>query len=223
MLAFGYEPGGLGNNGVALIDQSGGLVLVATSTVDSVDEAVGWLQAQVGARRLDAAGIDTYLSWATVNSGWRPMDVILRQTYPQVQHSVFSSNSAAGSMAIQGMAMAMRLRALWPEVRLNETHPKILYFALTSLPYVFGQGMITWLGGHVNAATGVAITNDHEWDALISAWATVQGMTGGFSRDRLTGVPDLLFPVGQVNYFWPQVFPAHLLRLPIGLCGPGSR
>jgi hypothetical protein len=42
-------------------------------------------------------------------------------------------------MAVQGMAMAMQLRSNWPQVLLNETHPKVLYFGLTGQPYAFGQ------------------------------------------------------------------------------------
>ena len=39
-------------------------------------------------------------------------------------------NSLYGAMAIGGMALAFRLREKWPELELNETHPKVLLHAL---------------------------------------------------------------------------------------------
>lgn len=205
MLVFGYDPGGRNANGVALIDDSAGpSPQIWTNTVDSVDEVLQWLMAQAGSRPLDGAGIDTFLSWATSECGWRPMDAWLRQQYHQVIHSVFSSNSAAGSMSIQGMALAMRLRTMWPQVLLNETHPKVLYFAMTGQQYVFGQPMINWLTAQLNPIAGAAVANDHEWDALISAWVTLAGMKGLLSKDLMAQfqIP-LLLPAGSVNYYWP--------------------
>jgi hypothetical protein len=203
MLVFGYDPGGKNANGVALIEQSSEPPQVWTNTVDCVDEAVDWLMAQIGSRKLDAAGIDTFLSWSTSPSGWRPMDTWLRQQYPPVLHSVFASNSAAGSMAVQGMALAMRLRAIWPELLLNETHPKVLYFGLTGQPYIFGQLLVNWLVSQMNPLAGAAISNEHEWDALISAWATIRGMSGAFMHDFMTQTQNPLLPAGPVNYYWP--------------------
>lgn len=203
MLVFGYDPGGRNANGVALIDQSAGSSQVWTNTVDSVDEAVDWLTALIGTRPLDAAGIDTFLSWASTPSGWRPMDAWLRQQYPQVLHSVFASNSAAGSMAVQGVAMAIRLRGIWPAVRLNETHPKVLYFGLTGQPYIFGQLLVNWLIGQMNPVAGAAIADEHQWDALISAWATLGGINETLTQNLMAQAQNLLFPAGPVSYYWP--------------------
>lgn len=201
---LGYDPGGLAANGVAALRVSpDGSLNARVATCDDVDEAVQWFRNLAGGIVPCAAGIDTYLSWATGRCGWRPMDTHLRKAYPSVQHSVFASNSAAGSMAVQGMAMAMRLRTLWPDMHLNEAHPKVVYHALTNLPYQFGGQMVSWLVSQVNATNPPAITNEHEWDALISAWATLSGVDGKWSTDLMVSSPGLLQPAGPVSYFWP--------------------
>ena len=202
MLILGCDPGGAGATGVAVADFHAGQPVVQTATCGSVDEAVDWFQAQTQAAP-DAIGIDTYLSWATGPSGWRDMDWHLRHSYPQVQNSVFCSNSAAGSMAVQGMAIAMRLRALWPDIHLNETHPKVLYFSLTGQQYDFGQAMAHWLLNQFAPPINLGIANEHEWDALISAWATWQGLSAHWNTDLMNGVQNLLLPAGAVTYYWP--------------------
>jgi len=131
------------------------------------------------------------------------MDTILRDNHPAILHSVLSSNSAYGAMAIQGVSLAMRLQQHWPEIALNEAHPKVLYFALTNQQYAFDQPMVTWLLNQFIPALDVEIANDHEWDALISAWATWMGLTGQWNVNLMDGVPDLLLPAGPATYFWP--------------------
>jgi hypothetical protein len=153
-ITFGYDPGGAGANGLAIIKQSPKSTFVQTYTVDCVNAAIDWLSNQVNGDCLDAAGIDTFLSWATSRSGWRPMDDWLRTQYSAVRGSVFSSNSAAGSMAVQGIALAHRLRGIWQSVTLNETHPKVLYFALTGRKYLYGQDMVNWLAKKLRAERG---------------------------------------------------------------------
>src|SRR5208283_143220 len=125
--------------------------------------------------------------------------------------SVQDSNSVAGSMALQGMAVAMRLRETWGSIRLNETHPKVLYHALTHprQKYEYGPAMIQWLLDQFQGTLSLKkpISNEHEWDALLSAWATWKGITGVWQTDLMVSVPTaerLLFPTGQVSYFWPE-------------------
>ena len=53
-------------------------------------------------------------------------------------------------------------------------------------------------------AIAINISNDHEWDALISCWATFNGLAGNWKTDLMPGVGNLLLPqAGSVNYFWP--------------------
>ena len=204
-IVFGYDPGGAGANGLAFIKQSAKLTHVQTFTVDCVNDAINWLSNQMNGDDLNCVGIDTFLSWSTSRSGWRPMDDRLKRTYPSVQGSVFSSNSAAGSMAIQGIALAHRLREIWPNVHLNETHPKVLYFALTSKKYTWGQEMICWLDEKLDAEGGIDPENEHEWDALISAWYTLRASVAKNETDLMNGVGGLILPLNRVTYFWPMM------------------
>ena len=174
-----------------------------TSTCDSVDEALDWFKDEVGESTVDAAGIDAPLSWATGRAGWRSMDIYLRKRYRPVQRSVLSINSAAGSMVVQGMAVALKLKKIWKGIRLNETHPKVLYYALTGHSYKYGQPMVRCLLGRFTPPLTVPITNEHEWDALFSAWATWQGLDGGWANNLMKEAKGLLFPAGPVSYFWP--------------------
>lgn len=201
MLFLGYDPGGLRAAGAAVVKAEGlRVTLVGVGTFDSVGEAVDFFTRTAGQGRVEAAGIDTYLSWATGECGWRAADRFLRENYPQVQGSVFSSNSASGSMAVQGMALALKLRQVWPHIILNETHPKVLYYALSGKKYKSGQGILDWLCERVDLA-GKRIQNEHEWDAVLSAWATAVAFAEESGWQDLMDLPDdLLFPAGQVTY-----------------------
>jgi hypothetical protein len=107
-------------------------------------------------------------------------------------------------MAVQGMAMAVCLRKRWPEIALNETHPKVLYYALAQQRYAWGEGMVTWLRNAVRCTSGPDIANEHEWDALISAWATRCGISRVWSHDLKTHSQEALEPAGPVTYWWPE-------------------
>lgn len=205
MIILGFDPGGV--TGVAAVRCSPmGVVSATVDSEHSVDSAIEWAIGQCEDEAPAAAGIDTYLSWATGRSGWRAMDNLLRQKYPKFKASVFSSNSAYGAMAVQGMAIAVRLRERWPKIHLNETHPKVLYHAQTGGLYLRDdiEPMVVWLKSQFAAPSPTRVDNEHQWDALISAWATEEGLSGRWSSDLVSGVPNLIFPAGQVTYFWPD-------------------
>ena len=128
---LGFDPGGDRRFGVALLEGD----CVTTSTISSVADAINWAVQECGQRQPIAAGIDTLLHWTTTRSGLRPCDLKLRADYPAVQNSVMALNSLFGAMAIGGMALALRLRQVWPEIVLNETHPKVLMHALGAEKY----------------------------------------------------------------------------------------
>jgi hypothetical protein len=127
-------------------------------------------------------------------------------------------------MAIGGMALALRLRALWPEIVLNETHPKVMLLAL------WGQGYAPKDLATVSAAakrfisegryTESSITGEHELDAALSAWATYEGITMRWT-DIIGAKAELLFPAGDVRYLWPEPLITTLPE-PI-LADPGER
>jgi hypothetical protein len=108
-------------------------------------------------------------------------------------------------MAIGGMALAIRLRELWPELILNETHPKVLYYALARERYRAKEVEVAvrWFLDHARLDAS-RIHNDHEFNAVISAWATRAGLLEGW-EDFVIDDPSLLFPAGRVRYLWPNL------------------
>lgn len=211
MLVLGYDPGG--DSGVAVLDCA--TKTTATTTVASVDDAILWFRDRVGSRTPAAVGIDAILSWATGTSGWRPMDEYLRKTYPAVRNSVISSNSAFGAMGIQGIALAMRLRSLWPRIRVNETHPKVLVYAMRGERYGFTTDLVQWAETQVGASARVG--NSDELDALLSAVVTAKALARSWkTRDlmKLAPLGGLLTPVRPVTYRWPRHPPDGTLGKP---------
>lgn len=197
---LGFDPGGGSTFGVAMLSQSA----VTAFTVSSVTEAIEWAVAQCRDRRVTAAGIDTLLHWSTAPGGWRPADRYLRASYPNARSSVLSPNGLYGSMAIGGMALAMRLRGCWPNIVLNETHPKVLFSALTGDRYrkaAIASAVESFLA--YTKLTVVGTLNEHEFDAAMSAWAARAGLFGDWD-DLVEAGADLLFPVGPVKYLWPK-------------------
>jgi hypothetical protein len=197
---LGFDPGGHGKFGTALLDGN----RVTAHTVNNVDDAMNWAVRTCGSRQPVAAGIDTLLHWATATSGLRPCDLQLRAKYQPVRNSIMAPNSLYGAMAIGGVALALRLREVWPELVLNETHPKVLLHALGAQRYNSKtvDVAVRWL---VNRAHGAdwKIEGEHEFDAALSSWATQTGLAEGWA-DIIGDHSDLLFPAGQVGYLWPE-------------------
>ena len=142
---LGFDPGGSHCFGVALFDGHG----VLLGTTSSVDEALAWAVDKCGTRTPTAAGIDTLLHWCTGPSGYRPCDRLLKQRYAAKSGSIMAPNSLYGAMAIGGMALALRLKQHWPDIVLNETHPKVLLHALGVPKYDPSdlKSVVRWLIG----------------------------------------------------------------------------
>jgi predicted nuclease with RNAse H fold len=197
---LGFDPGGDRSFGVALLD--GGRMIAATAS--NVGEAINWSIRECGPRHPVAVGIDTLLHWSTGKSGMRPCDLFLRAKYPAVKNSVMAPNSLYGAMAIGGMALAMRLRQLWPEIVLNETHPKVMLHALGARRYnpETLDAAVQWFVGRAHCFEWT-IRDEHALDAAASAWATREGLANGW-LDIIGTEADLLFPAGSVRYLWPK-------------------
>jgi hypothetical protein len=200
---LGFDPGGERGFGVAILYGTD----AAAATVSTVSDDMKWALSKCGMRQPIAAGIDTLLHWSDGPGGWRPADRKLRAAYPEAQSSVLSPNGLYGSMGIGGMALALRLRERWPTIILNETHPKVLGFALRHARHtdVDPVAAIAWLAQYTGLdLTGVS--TGHELDALISAWATREGSLRGW-RDLVPETEDrtLLFPAKKVTYLWPEL------------------
>jgi len=65
--------------------------------------------------------------------------------------------------------------------------------------------MDQWLGGLLG--TPIATDDEHQWDALISAWAAAQGLLGTWPIDLHALPPGqgerLVMPTGLTRYYWP--------------------
>jgi len=208
-IILGFDPGG--KSGVALLRAGGNEPpSLRWGTVASVDAAVDWYLVHLNGSIPTGIGIDAPLSWETGPCGWRGPDFWLKRHYPAVAGSVVSTNSAYGAMAVQGIALALRLsRRIEKALALNETHPKVLYYALSGATYpkdlLMPAAVSDWLFSRmgISAVEPGPITTD-EWDAMISAWATCQGLSGCWKHDLVGSSPDTLFPAGSATYFWPE-------------------
>ena len=183
MTFIGFDPGGATSGfGCAILQGERS----TCATVDSVDGAMRWAAEACGGTTPAAAGIDTLLFWQTTPSGWRGADEYLRRRYPGSRSSVLCSNGLYGSMSVQGATLALRLRELWPDVVLTETHPKVLWAHLdTGFDYPRNPRTDVGAVGWLERATGTAleVENEHEFDAALSAWAAIQGYEGAWTRD----------------------------------------
>jgi len=103
-------------------------------------------------------------------------------------------------MVIGGLVLALRLRERWQSIGLNETHPKVLGFALRKVRHSDDDstGAVAWFAQH-SGLDLTCLATGHELDAVLSAWATCEGLAFGWT-DLATDDPTLLFPVGKVTY-----------------------
>jgi hypothetical protein len=210
VIFIGYDPGGQRNrNGIALLDSTGVRPTFTAACVCSVDEAIDWVGENLNGRTPKAAGIDTLLYWETGKTGLRAADRWLRERYPVVANSVISSNSLYGSMGVQGMAFAILLRKRWRTLKLVETHPKVLHYALLKPVKQLrwkadSEAMRIWLADQIGVMGASALENDDQWDALISAWAAWQGVSGAWPHNLRSDSRKAIEPAGWVAYFWPE-------------------
>ena len=197
---LGFDPGGHRAFGLAILEHG----RVLSATVSSVEEAMSWTVSACDGREPVAAGIDTLLHWSDGASGWRPADKKLRMAYPAARSSILSPNGLFGSMAIGGMALALRLKRRWPNIHLNETHPKVLASALRGQRHRDGDiaTVSEWFALHSGLDLG-GCSGGHEFDAVLSAWATQTGLADGWT-DLVSDAASLLFPAGKTSYLWPK-------------------
>jgi hypothetical protein len=199
-LFLGFDPGGYRRFGVAAIaDES-----VSFGTVSSIREALEWSMMASTGRVPVAAGVDTILHWATGTSGMREADKHLRKTYPEVSGSVMAPNSLYGAMTIGGVGLGIKLREVWPNVLLNETHPKVIFHALSGLPYPRGDMSPArqWLAEtSALKILGTSLSED-EFDAILSAWATREALCNHWT-DIAARNSEHIHPISEVTYYWP--------------------
>ena len=207
-LIVGYDPGGNGSNGFATLKfNNKGIIGIETETLKTSECVINKLASLAC---IDALGVDTLTCWCTGQSGWRPADTHLRAKYRTVMNSVKSPNSLRGSMIINGMSTLIAARQMSPDLIITETHPKVLYYALSSARYDYEQSkqvMDNFLSTQLGSLQ-VSIGNEHEWDAALSALAAYKGYLGSWRQDlHALGVnapARYIKPCGTTHFYWPQ-------------------
>jgi hypothetical protein len=92
------------------------------------------------------------------------------------------------------MALALRLRELWPSILPNERHPKVLMPTLGEEPYADAEPEAAKASFANHAGLDVSTARGgHELDALLSAWSTREGFAAGWA-DFVGDDLALLFP-----------------------------
>jgi predicted nuclease with RNAse H fold len=194
---MGVDPGGEGNFGLAILKADGSCY---TCTVDYVDAAVDTIREHV--RSMPAGiGVDAPLWWSSGRGGLRKADQWIRNKYDLHHRNVQAVNSLWGSVLAQGMMFVTRIREVFPDVNVTETHPKAVLVALERT---------IWADHFAALPTELTLDSnpDHERDAVISAVAAREGFEGRWKRDLI----DDRYPSEQnpsnhwlapVHYFWP--------------------
>jgi predicted nuclease with RNAse H fold len=193
---IGADPGGIGNFGVCILQESGSTI---TSCVDSVEEAVDWVVDNVSDIPV-ATAIDAPLWWSAGPGGGRKADKWIREKYGISSGTVQSVNSLRGAALAQGMLFASLLRERYPDIVVSEAHPKAVLKAINIARADFPRlHSVEQPGG-----------TEHESDALIAAVAAREGLEGRWPLDlstsRFTSEQDpMSFWLAPVSYFWPGV------------------
>jgi hypothetical protein len=220
----GYDPGGGGNHGVAVLnvrEHANGLwspTKLIASAEHNLGDAIKWFESRCKNGSILAAGIDTLTEWNAGDAGWRPADQWLKKTYPKLQSSVISPNGLCGAMPLNGAAFLLRLRRRFSRDRtsVTETHPTVCYFACTGKNHDWpdsSRGMTRWLVRQF-APASCRFAAAHEFDACMSALAALRGLNKEWTLDlhnlppsQLDVLPRCGAPVrlvGRTHYWWPE-------------------
>ena len=199
MTILGFDPGGEKGFGCCVLHAN----RFQTRTVSSIDKAMRWADAECGDEIPVSAGIDTLLHWSGGLAGWRRADCFLKKTYPEASASVMAPNSLRGAMAVGGVGLALRLRERWPSIALTETHPKVLFYALRGSRYTDVATAALWFVEKHDLQPISGTIDEHQFDALISAWAAREGRMRQWGDLCQPHSADMIFPAGPVSYLWP--------------------
>lgn len=181
-LFLGYDPGGIGKNGVAAIRVvSDALDVVDKATVRDAVQALTWLD--VYAETAVALGIDTLLAWSP--KGGRACDDALRRKYGG--KSIVAQNSLYSSMTLNGAIVARRLG-----LPAYESHPKL---------WLRVSGLNTIREVYEDAVSTAQA--DHEGDAIIAAWCAAMGHNRKWAVDLYVDIEDdIELVVPNARYPW---------------------
>lgn len=192
----GADPGGKNNFGLAFLDAT--RKSLDCVTVSSVNEAVEKIVRRGAPLGL---GIDAPMWWSSRKGGGRDADDAIRSKYNIHPGTVQTTNSLRGAALVGGMMLAVRIREMFPDTRITETHPKALLCALESNEKHFAERFeipTSW-------------SNDHERDASIGAVWAREGFEGRWIFDlaqkRYDSEQDpSRYWLAPMHYFWPEPF-----------------
>ena len=186
----GFDPGGRDKRGRGIF----GWCVVALDSWRVVDkgvvsyaaEAFGKMQQAMNGGQLSAAGIDAPLYWSQ-NGLSRESDKHVRRQTGASSGTVQAVNSLQGACLIQGFLLAQAIESKYPNCVITETHPK----ALLRIYPEAGE----WDGAN----------NEHQRDALTSAWVAKNALGGNgenlFCREN---TEDMHVFLKKTMYWWPN-------------------
>jgi len=195
---IGADPGGTGNFGLAILKSDGS---AHTCCVNCADQAIDVVKERVKIHPA-GVGVDSPLWWSSGPSGDRQADQWLRRTYGLSGGQVQTANSLRGAALVQGAMFVHRVRQLFPNVGVTETHPKAVWTALK---------VDNWDSFSKQFLVNVTIHNEqeHERDAIISAVAAREGFERRWLKDLSTArhpseQDPSQFWLAPIHYFWPD-------------------
>lgn len=211
MLYAGYDPGGNGTHGVAVINikkQAEIGNVVDCNVVQDMKSAWAWFSKFEG---ISAFGIDTLLAWS--EDGQRSCDDFLRKRYGGVNgnrgvvspSTVIPQNSLYSAMTINGAMLAKR--ASEAGYNCYESHPKLLINILDlrkpENKSIFDTYTAKIEGSSLGSKKQQKMADDTA-DAIVAAWCAAQGHLKNWKRDLFTEFSSGLNPVvANVYYPWP--------------------
>ncbi len=195
---IGADPGGVKSFGIAILKADGAC---HTCTVDYVDAAIDVIREHVHSKPA-GIGVDAPLWWCSGHAGIRQADTWIRDTYNLSSGNVQAVNSLRGAVLAQGMMFIKRIREIFPNVNVTETHPKAVIAAL---------GKEAWRDYFAALPTDETLESqpDHQRDAVISAVAAREGFEGRWTKDLIrdrypTEQNPLDYWLAPVHYYWPE-------------------
>ena len=166
MVWIGFDPGGIGAFGVAIMREDHS---AECHTVSCADEAFELLDVCPM-----AIGVDAPLWWSSGRTGIRRCDRWIRKKYDIPSGTVQAANSLRGAALVQGAMIVAKIRAEYSNVRVTEAHPKALLRAMGC-----GHWNEIPLGYDLRASPDT----DHEKDAIVAAIAAREGTEGRWAND----------------------------------------
>jgi len=193
---IGADPGGKGQFGIAVLT---GEEPPQTALADCADEAVLFIHEHIN-QAPAGVGVDAPLWWSSGQSSDRLADRWLRQRYSLSGGEVQTANSLTGAALVQAAMFILRIREVYPGVRVTESHPKAL------LKSVYGNSWDVFSAHfHINGPRPI----EHTRDAIIAAVAAREAFEGRWTHDlSINRLPSEQDPnnywLAPVHYFWPE-------------------